>query len=234
MKPELRYGKRTKKVTPIWMVTKCDSNHTLKDFCENSRTDETFESLIPVSVGSVTYRNHFCVTCNGIFGEDMDSWNIEFQCRTILQLPDENLLQTIKEKQCNINFIKPAKTPVDECEIVPYVTSECNVTGKWQEYDPVIDAGCQSFIDPFNLTYANVFCYLCNTERSDQSEPSICNFPSQEIFSDVSPPFSAILTLDAIMSMTKLDTSVDTLQCNKTRQFKDEKMVNNLSINTIA
>ena len=226
MNPELLYGNRTKPVKPIWMITKCDSeiqNQTLKELCENQNTDESILSLIPVTVGTLTYRNRFCALCNGVSDLDMllYSWKVEFQCMTILKLPDDNLLQTIKEKQCNIHYIKPVLVKVDECKIVPYVTSECNVTGKWEQYDPLIEAGCHAFIDPFNLTYANVFCYLCNTERAEQSEPMMCKLPANDYLSDVTPPFVAILTLDAIISMT----TVDTLDCDNNSQFKDEKMV---------
>ena len=230
VKPEFLYAPRNKIVKPIWMVTKCDSdtrNDTLKEFCENPGVDRTFETLIPVSVGTVTYRNRFCALCY-MFDDDINlySWSVEFHCGTILQLPDKNLLRTVKEKQCNLNFIKPDGILVDECQIVPYTISECNVTGHWQQYDPMIEAGCHSFVDPFNLSFANVFCYLCNTDESGQSALSICNSIAHDNWADVSPPFSAILDHDVIKSMTEEET----LFCNKYTQFKDEKMVRNYNI----
>ena len=225
VKTESLLAPRTKIVKPDWMVTKCDpvfENETVKVFCTNPGADGTFDSLIPVNDSGVTYRNRFCALCNNIADWSyLLSWDLEINCGTILQLPDKNLRQTIKEKHCNMNFMPPKSIPVDECKIIPYTISECNVTGKWERYDPVIEARCHSFVDPFNQTYANVFCYLCNTLMENQLEPSICQFPEVDNLGDVSPPFSAILDLDVINSMAREDT----LYCNKYTQFKDEKLV---------
>ena len=226
VKPESLLGPRVKIVNPVWMVTKCNpkfEDKPVAEWCAHPGADGTFDSLIPVSDSSTTYRNRFCAVCNNV--EDfsyLSNWDLEISCGSILQLPDKNLLQTIKEKQCNMNYIPPKDSSIQhECKIVPYSISECNITGRWEKYDPMLEAGCHSFVDPFNQTFANVFCYLCNTLMAAQLELSFCKLGSGDILDDISPPFSAILDLDVINSMVREDT----LYCNKYTQFRDEKLV---------
>ena len=216
------------------MITKCDpsyDNKTVMEWCTNPGADAKFDSLIPLGSPGTTYRNRFCAMCNNI--EDLSSlssWDLEITCGTILQLPDKNLLQSIKERQCNIIFTPPRDTDVSTCEIVSYSISECNVTGNWEMYDQVLEDGCSSFVDPFNQTYANVFCYLCNTPVADQLESSVCVNPEVDNLDSISPPFSAILDLDVINSMVMEDT----LYCNKYTQFRDEKLVRALCFQVLT
>ena len=225
VKPYSLLVPRTKIVKPVWMVSKCDpkfENKTVTKMCTNPGADGTFDSLIPVGDSGTTYRNRFCAICNNVEHLSyLSNWDLDITCGSILQLPDKNLLQTIKEKQCNMYYIPPRDTFVHECTIVPYSISECNITGRWEKYDPMLEAGCHSFVDPFNQTYANVFCYLCNTLMADQLELSICTLPDAGSLGQISPPFSAILDLDVINSIVREDT----LYCNKFTQFKDEKLV---------
>ena len=170
---------------------------------------------------TITYRNKFCALCNAVdFVSDLIKWRLEILCGTVLELPDKNLLITIKEKQCEIVFKPPNVQTVQRCEITPYNISTCNVTGKWTRYDADIELACQSFIDPFNLTYRNYFCYMCNIAELSPPESWWCQ-DGRDFTLDTNPPFSALLDLNVINDMKKDEE----LHCDENTQFEDNKLV---------
>ena len=110
----------------------------------------------------------------------------------------------------------------EECELINYSVSSCNETGLWLHYDENIETACTSFIDPFNLTYKNYFCYMCNTENTE-ANTDVKNWrcdadPSQ--IKDITPPFFALLDLSTVTGEEK---SV-ALRCDSS-QFTDHKLV---------
>ena len=224
--PEYLTTKRTKSVISVWMVTRCLPdwhNNTVRNLCENPGEDGTFNSMVPVTTKYpyTHYRNKYCALCNGFDNYlYMSTWTLEINCQRILTIPDKNLLSSLEDKQCNIVYKPPENIPVQECRKISFSISRCNVTGKWKYYDEIIERGCLSFIDPFNLTYMNYFCYLCNTAETALSNPLICTTHIDNI-EDVIPPFSAIMSLDVINSMAQ-DTNLD---CNMKTQFEDTKLV---------
>ena len=141
-----------------------------------------------------------------------------------LQLPDDNILSKIKETKGNIHFVPPDFVTTTDCIWPPYSVSKCNQTGKWPKYDEKIAIGCDAFVDPFNQTYKNLFCYLCNTDFDVELVPSLINGTCQEYelppFTDVSPPFFALLDINEI----KTEQNSNEFSCDKS-QFKDDKMV---------
>ena len=210
------------------MVTKCaedtvdDSN---KKFCENPGIDGNIESIVPVTdLGQgVHYRNIFCAFCSGQYdSRDFEVWKLELHCHDIISINDAHLLAKIEEKKCNIIYDLPSGVNFHKCLYwPPYTISKCNQTGQWPSYDPIIDSACEAFKDPFNLTYKNYFCYLCNTATQPISELWQCEKEFGEIH-DVTPAFFAILDVDALRKITD---DVPDLSCEPKVQFEDFKMV---------
>ena len=220
---------KTRIVKSVWLITKCLPERqydTAEELCENPGKDGSLESMVPVTQRySIHYRNKYCAVCN----DDDDSssrvsWMLEVGCQSKLSMSDRPLFSSLTDHKCNVVYKPPNDIRVQECEVIPFTVSTCNVTGKWQHYDAMIEQACRSFIDPFNSTYMNYFCYVCNTEEEWSNETSICDAKPLEMRNDVTPPFSVVLSLDAIANMMQ-DT---TLGCDA-RQFNDYKMVSQIS-----
>ena len=227
MVPEFITTKRTKTAAPVWMVTKCAENwqnDTVRENCENPGKDGIFNTMVPVAhvYQNIHFRNKYCAICNGMTNPDhLSNWMLEFNCQSMLKLPDKNVMISMKEKKCNIVYKPPDNIPGQECKVTPFTISRCNVTGQWRNYDAMVERGCHSFIDPFNLTYMNYFCYLCNSAEKLPYEELRCQAPSHDIIQDITPPFSALMDLNAINNMLQDQR----LGCNTETQFEDHKMV---------
>ena len=159
-----------------WMISKCPglSFSDLQQLCENTGLDSNVISITPVTdaLKGVTYRNRFCAQCNGHPETDaLVNWKLQILSDELITLPDNDLLSQIKSsrgaRRGMIQFIPPKYIKPETCRIIPYQVSECNVTGRWRSYSrysEYIEQGCHAFVDPFNATYKNYFCYLCNQE----------------------------------------------------------------------
>ena len=130
-------------------------------------------------------------------------------------------LQIITEQRCNVFYKPPKNIPTYECKIPAYSISKCNETGHWLEYNETIDRACDSFLDPFNLTYKNYFCYLCNRNASEETTPEYMKCKAKEDMSEVTPPFSALMGVGDVFE----DEQGEELNCDVLRQFTDDKMV---------
>ena len=216
----------------VWMVTNCELAATdeERELCENPESGGTIDFLVPVYYHGKHYRNRFCANCNGISDEMRPiTWRLEIFCyEPMYPFPSaENLLQKIKEDRCNIFFRSPYggggsfKTYTEPCTEQFYTISECNVTGLWMQYNETVDKACNSYVDAFNTTYKNYFCWLCNTNGILPSEEWECRDPNQGAGASYVPPFAAILDLSAIN--TKATGTAD-LACKAT-QFEDRKLV---------
>ena len=229
--PEYLTTTKTKIVKPVWLISKCLSewhDDTVKELCENPGKDGLFESMVPVTQRySIHYRNKYCAVCNG----DDDSfsrvsWMLEIGCQSNWRISDRPLLSSLTDHKCNVVYKPPNNIRVQECQVIPFTISTCNVTGRWKSYDEMVERGCQSFIDPFNLTYMNFFCYLCNKDEELPDYTSICDVKPLEMRNDVTPPYTAVLSLDDIASMMQDAT----LGCDAS-QFSDYKMVSQICAN---
>ena len=213
------------------MVTQCPADDTNvedrdRQLCEHPGFDGNLESLQPVSdlSESTHFMNKYCAFCNGRFDiSPHKEWELEIYCNDFISLADANLLNTIEDKRCNILYKPPSSAILQVCDrSTQYTISTCNATGKWNAYDKFIEMACNSFADPFNQTYKNYFCMLCNTRANLQiSKDSKCDTDFDKIIS-VSPPFFAILDVNLWKGLTG-DTPK--LNCDTKTQFEDTKMV---------
>ena len=216
-----------------WMVTKCKNNTTngeTKDKCEKPRLDPTFDFIVPVTDASsnVVYRNIFCAHCNGITdSSDLRIWDFELGCDDVLQLPEKNILSKMEEFNCSIMFNPPVDLYLEYCSIPSYSISRCNETGLWPVYDAMTDLACNAFMDPFNFTYKNYFCYACNVRTPLTIDELWCTDAWFDIdIGDFTPSFSAILNLDKIRRWE----NDEILNCDTARQFEDYKLVRIISL----
>ena len=213
-----------------WIVTKCPvDKRTFDDengeLCEHPGLNGNIESLQPVSdlTDTTHFRNKYCAFCNGRYDINTNNkWKLQVHCDEIISLADDDILDTIVSKKCNILYEPPTTAKLDACRDWPiYNITSCNITGKWDSYDEYIERACNAFVDPFNQTYQNYFCMLCNTPTKLQSQNhTTCRGKKDSIVS-VSPPFFAILDIDLWREQQGLFPK---LTCNGT-QFKDTKFV---------
>ena len=211
------------------MVAKCAEENLddpNKRYCENPGVDGDIESIVPVTDfdREIHYRNMYCAFCNGQYDTlDFGKWKLEIHCHEVIPLTVVNLLATLKDKKCNIIFRLPDNLWFqNECTSwPPYTISRCNETGLWPVYDEITESACDAFVDPFNFTYKNYFCYLCNMPDQDFLEDWRCRKEFGQI-NDVSPPFFAILDLEVFK---KISEKAPELNCDTEVTFEDLKLV---------
>ena len=219
-----------------WLVTKC-SNHTLPEseiaLCENPEHAGTIDGIVPVSDpwSSSHYRNKYCAFCNGVDkSATLIKWKLQIYIQQYLAFPNDNLLAALREQNGNIIFIPPSYLVTEKCFWPPYYISACNITGLWPVYDEKIELACHAFIDPFNQTFQNYFCYLCNTANYQEQEwlfeeqewlsDNWTCVPFELHFKEISPPFFALLDVSVVNG----DEDENTLVCDSD-QFMDDKHV---------
>lgn len=208
----------------VWMVTNCtfgkEIDKTYYEKCTGLDTDDYFNSVGPVTVNNVTYSNKFCAYCNGVDESlPMRHWDIEIHCSGSISPTDNDIYDQIVESNCSLYFRIPDNYK-QKCNIPEYKISVCNTTGLWPVYHKATELACQSFVDPFNGTYQNYFCYVCNTDQP--KTPANWNCPHLgDQTAEITPPFIALISLDAVQQWRE-DKQLD---CNIVNQFKDKKKV---------
>ena len=132
-------------------------------------TNPLFEldSVVPVTEPRTApkhFRNKHCAYCNFVDkNTPLIYWNLQIKSKRFMFSPKSDLLQELKKTRDNIMFIHPKYVTVEECRLTPEnVVDTCNETGLWRNFDANVKTACESFIDPFNSTYKNIFCYMCN------------------------------------------------------------------------
>ena len=106
------------------------------------------------------------------------------------------------------------------CRVPKYSISVCNTTGLWPIYDQATELACRSFVAPFNRTFQNYFCYVCNTDQPQAPEDLDCPGFRDDV-NKFLPPFIALINIDAVEQWRK-DNQLD---CNIVNQFQDMKQV---------
>ena len=210
------------------MVTLCNLAYpdgANKTLCENPGHGNNIDSIIPVTdlTTQEVYRNRYCFYCTNIeMNPLLVSWEASLASEKEISEKDDEFWNKLKAGGGNIMFKAPIFTSVETCvPFLPFEISSCNVTGLWPVYSHSIEKACKSYIDPFNQTYKNYFCYLCNIAEQLPMEQWDCvenNKTSGNI--DITPPFSAILDITVLES----DIYRVPLSCKK-NQFPDEKKV---------
>ena len=213
------------------MITKCNRgypNNENKTLCEHPEHDVAVDSIIPVSdiIGKEVYRNKYCYYCNNMEANIyLVPWAATIGNEMEIDQTEELFWDKLKACEGNVIFEAPNFIPVKTCyKYQPtFHISSCNVTGLWPVYNSSIEAACKSFTDPFNFTYKNYFCYLCNIAEQLSTSDWICEIGNKTAGNtNYTPPFAAIL--DITVLETDYDKGKDTVTCG-TNQFPDNKMV---------
>ena len=215
-------------ITSIAGITKChdeieDVDLITAQLCENPGLNYGIDSLVPVSGWLFhTYRNVYCAKCSGDdFVNKYIYWDFTIFCDDTISFNRENILHVLEENDCEVYLKRPGDVPAQLCDAPPeYSISTCNVSGLWNDYNSTIEVACHAFTDPFNETYRNYFCYLCNTDKPIPRDEWICADPNAQQ-SRSEAPFTVTVTYYMTLNMT-----VDKpLNCNVEAQFTDLKKV---------
>ena len=176
-------------VQPVLMISKCDqsfesflSRYGIRELCENPGRPDSIETLLPVRNDNTNdnFKNIFCAYCNGVDILKLSFWRMDMHCHDSITFIEKYLLNTIRNKRCNVFFKPPWFETAIPCRILKYAISQCNETGLWPVYNDTINQACESFVDPFNSTYQNYFCYLCNSRQTTPRDSWFCPAPSQK------------------------------------------------------
>ena len=208
------------------MVSKCPASSVdteAKSQCANPGINGELASIVPVTDFSTHYRNKYCARCNGAFNVDsLLSWGLKLHCMQYFKFGGENILQRVVRDRCNI-FFKPPRNAMLPRACIPHsdTISTCNVTGLWPKYNKTIDVACSAYMDVFNASYKNIFCFLCNTNEvcdSCLTNNAFCHDPRGS-FIERTPLFSTTLDVDILK-----DSDING-HCGGSSYFKDDKMV---------
>ena len=208
------------------MISKCDlsfelylSRYGMRDICENPGRQDNIESILPLRNDNVDFRNIFCAYCNGVDLIKSSYWRMNIHCYDIITDTGDALLSTIRNKRCNIFYKPPWFQTAMPCIIPKYTIDKCNMTGVWPAYNDTIKQACESFVDPFNSTYRNYFCYLCNSPETIPRDSWYC--PTQTNHVTISTPvYTTILDFDLFTKQRNKE-----IGCDLQTQFQDYKLV---------
>ena len=208
-----------------WMISKCDPtypNNKYRALCENPGHKNSTDSIVPVTdyTSKIVYRNIYCLYCSTVDANTpIILWELKTANNIEIDSTDKNFWYNLKSQGGNVLFRPPAYIPMETCDpdIHIYHISTCNETGLWQIYNRTIERACESYTDPFNLTFKNYFCYLCNTAEKLPLSQWKCRKSNRtyEEF-NLTPPFSAIIDIKVL----QVSDNTDRLFC-KHSQFPD-------------
>ena len=93
----------------VWMVTSCsDGANTYEPYYERCTTvdpNDYFNSIVPVPVQKITFKNKFCAYCNGVSEyEQMTYWDMEIGCDSSISPTDDDIYDQLVERNCTLNF----------------------------------------------------------------------------------------------------------------------------------
>ena len=211
----------------VFMVSKCPSSYDgdyTRASCENPGPELSLDTVLPVTDYGQHYRNIYCARCNGIMdGDALPRWGLKLHCMQYLKLKEYDLLQNIARHRCNILFMPPPNVRYSrECKPQTYMVYQCNVTGLWHRHkNTIIASACDAYVDVFNGTYKNIFCYFCNTNTSYEG----CSLDLSSCVGMKSSFISPKPLFTTKLYRNSLESTDPTGDCNPTTKFNDSKNV---------
>ena len=210
------------------MISKCDplfrfslKYDIIKELCENPGSVDSIDATLPVMNSSHIFRNKYCAFCNNVGVTELVSFQMNIQWASTIAVTYKDILRSIREQNCNIFYrvYSLDLNPALKCSIPVFKISQCNESGLWPIHNATIKQACEAFIDPFNSTYQNYFCYMCNSGEIIPPDSWHCP-PPFDMVQDQSPGFSMVLDISALINMGTGD-----LRCDLFEQLLDYKMV---------
>ena len=166
-----------------------------------------------------TYVNRYCALCNFANISALELWTMKLSCYeggTFNGSGDPKTLvqDVLNTELCDLEFILPIETVDIDNALCQTVVTECNTTGAWLEYDPVVEAACYAYRADYNFIYNNVFCFQCN----EFANPDDCVDKDSQGF--------AILSFSAVLDFSSNDVIVPTVssQCLDTQVYDHFKV----------
>lgn len=188
-----------------WMITTCDPEQPDKEVSDDCEVtdDSDYDSLVPVTdlLTNKHYRSRNCARCNrGYKDTTLVNWRLQIKSNVQLSFPHNHLFERIRATRGNVFFKPPEYASTAQCEPPEYTVGTCNVTGLWEKYDEFLVKACESYIDPFNNTYKNIFCNLCNENNRVIRERAVLGncISRRGNYEMNSPRFTAVLELPYI------------------------------------
>ena len=194
--------------------------------CEDNLITDDAVDVTPVTdlVSNIHYKNIHCARCNNKNDTQvLAKWILKIHNDVFIRFPEKDLLAKIRSRKGNIFFIPPEYVAVDGCLLPTYHIASCNVSGLWSSYDEFVDRSCNLFYDPFNSTYKNPFCYLCNIPTYNSSKFSdVCidSSLSDGPYDETKAQFQSVV--DIVTATNQRDGGG--LICDQT-EFSDEDQV---------
>ena len=147
------------------MIAKCLISFKItavRKKCEIRSNASVLEDVLPVDdlKTNITCANKHCAECQGI--PYYTYWKAGVQCiKSIFNPKSYNtLLADVSATwDCDIHFYSLQNIESAPCQI--YI-STCNETGLWENYDSFIERACWLYFAPYQATYRNPFCAICN------------------------------------------------------------------------
>jgi hypothetical protein len=175
-KDEYYAGYISKAVPHYWIVNKCMVTDKCDDLAKvSNKTDTSFSPVFSTSTGH-TYFNTFIAKCNNV--SDITPWQRLLSCPTNVETSLSDILNNdndVEISQKCLSYYTPPDTEANFIQCYANVIRKCNVTGlvsKKDEFWPLCEMFNSSFIamnSRYMQTFANVYCYLCNTETISES-----------------------------------------------------------------
>ena len=200
----------------VKMLRQCSNNHNVSEDiiarCEHADMYTELYTQVPVSDEStgLAYQNTYCGLCNGVPEERLTHWGVHLACNEGTFHAD-NITAIVEEvlstSTCNLMYYALFSNSIEPLHVLQCSEwiSTCNETGVWQVYDKDIEAACHAYTTVYKQRYKNVFCFICNSDNSTESDDLCLHGDSSSSFDSVS--FSAVLTLPAPDSGEKIPSS---------------------------
>ena len=163
------------------IIDSCPTNGSSAEqvLCE-AKTQTRLSDLIWVSdlTNGTVFKNRHCAECNNIY--EFIPWKLRTNCIEVL-LPSLGTLSDILSFDACKMFVEPPdmfEKTLEQNEVSCQKISgfsRCNETGKWQDYNDVIEKACRASEWRFGVApiHKNIYCYICNV-RELSEVPSLC------------------------------------------------------------
>lgn len=201
------------------------TDNLLKSRCEQRYSMDNIEELddmIPWMDEQHVYRNKYCALCNDVV-DGLVRWQVY-----VRYSPFDNSARVyhgfveriFEDNDVDVRFFSDFGMSNEKwCTTV---VSECNITGEWLDYDPIVEGKCavtSTLIEDYSssVLYQNTFCMQCNAIETPES---VCT-RGQGSPADAYP-FSGLLAVDLFTEeRATLDDWFDELHCKEPNQLFD-------------
>ena len=159
------------------MVTSCSEDwedHDVRAQCEDYQPSNKIDiNSVPVEHrGSLTYRNVYCATCNGLIATVLTPWTVEFRCppaySDYINQGTKTLSDLLVDNKCELSIEPPSNSSastVRQC-LDSVIVGDCPPGSNRELRDMCAGSGYHGLTDDSGTTYRNPYCKACNDNPS--------------------------------------------------------------------